>query len=123
MSGGKLRRSSPKTPGGQAAAAADRLVVREVDERRWDDLARLFEARGGPKHCWCMVWRAKEAEARNTDAKSRKGALRRRVRNGIPIGLLGYLGSEPVAWCSVAPRPTYRPLGGPEEADSQPQGV
>ena len=29
-----------------------------------------------------------------------------------PVGLLGYDGDEPVAWVSVAPRPTFRDLGG-----------
>jgi GNAT superfamily N-acetyltransferase len=52
----------------------------------------------------------------------RKAAMQSRVAGGIPIGILGYVGREPVAWCSIAPRATYRPLGGlqtagePEEA-------
>src|SRR4029077_14548102 len=36
----------------------------------------------------------------------------------MTVGLLGYLNKEPVAWCSVAPRSTYRRLfeqGGDEE--------
>ena len=82
-----------------------------------------LEGRGGPKHCWCMMWRATGAEARKVGGKSRKAALRRRVRAGIPIGLLAYLDHDPVAWCSVAPRPTYRPLGGPEEEGGRPQVV
>jgi predicted GNAT family acetyltransferase len=59
-----------------------------------------------------MAWRATPAEIERTDGGSRKAALARRVREGVPIGILGYLGGEPVAWCSVAPRATYRPLGG-----------
>ncbi len=82
----------------------------EVDRTRWPDLVRLFEAPGGPKHCWCMVWRP--MVARGTNGGRRKAALQRRVYAGIPVGLLGYLDGEPVAWCSVAPRATYRPLGG-----------
>jgi GNAT superfamily N-acetyltransferase len=108
--------SGKKTTG----AVADRLVIREVDERRWNDLARLFEGRGGPKHCWCMVWRAKGAEAKPADGRRRKAAMKRRVRARIPIGILGYLDDEPVAWCSVAPRPSYRPLGGPQERGGAP---
>ncbi len=102
---------------------ADRMVIHQVNDKRWDDLARLFESSGGPKHCWCMVWRAKGAEARNRNGSSRKAALKRRVRSGIPIGLLGYLDGEPVAWCSVAPRSTYRPLGGPEDPDRRPSEI
>jgi GNAT superfamily N-acetyltransferase len=33
------------------------------------------------------------------------------VDNETPIGILGYQGQEPAAWCSIAPRPTYRRLG------------
>lgn len=93
-------------------AVPDRLTFHEVDRRRWVDLERLFEGRGGPRHCWCMVWRATPQERRRFDSRaSRKAALSRRVRQGVPVGLLGYLDGEPVAWCSIAPRPTYLRLG------------
>jgi GNAT superfamily N-acetyltransferase len=45
--------------------------------------------------------------------------MRGRVQAGVPIGLLGYLGETPVAWCSIAPRDTYRQgLGGAGEPDT-----
>jgi GNAT superfamily N-acetyltransferase len=88
------------------------LEVRAVDQALWGDFERFFDAKGGPKSCWCMVWRATPDEAKRPDGASRKQALERRVRSGTPIGLLGYLGGEPVAWCSVAPRSTFRRLGG-----------
>jgi GNAT superfamily N-acetyltransferase len=91
------------------------LAFHEVDQRRWPDLERLFESRGGPKSCWCMVWRATPDEAKRTDGPSRKAALAARVAAGTPIGILGYLGDEPVAWCSIAPRASYRRLGGAGE--------
>ncbi|MGH3380915.1 MAG: GNAT family N-acetyltransferase [Actinoallomurus sp.] len=61
-----------------------------------------------------MVWRATPQEAKSTDGASRKAALRGRVEGGVPVGLLGYVDGEPTAWCSVAPRETYRRLGGPD---------
>jgi GNAT superfamily N-acetyltransferase len=88
----------------------DRLVFHEVDQGRWPDFERLFESRGGPKACWCMVWRATPEEARRTDGASRKAAMAKRVAAGTTVGLLGYIDGEPVAWCSVAPRSTYRRL-------------
>ena len=97
---------------GKIAKIVDRLVFHEVDQGRWGDLERLFEGRGGPSYCWCMVWRATPQERKKTDGKSRKAALKRRVRAGAPIGLLGYLDREPVMWCSIAPRSTYQRLGG-----------
>ena len=64
-----------------------KLSFREVDNNNWCDFERLFAARGGPKSCWCMVWRATAAEAKTTAGNSRKAAIHSRVRNGVPIGL------------------------------------
>ena len=36
-----------------------------------------------------------------------------RIARGVPVGLLGYREDGPVGWVSVAPRDTYRDLGGP----------
>jgi len=94
------------------------ITFHEVDASRWDDFERLFENRGGPKSCWCMVWRAGAKTAKGPD---RKAAMKRYVCEGVPIGLLGYAGREPVAWCSIAPRTTYRDLGGPTDAGERPE--
>jgi GNAT superfamily N-acetyltransferase len=99
------------------------LTFRAVDRDSWDDLARLFQSRGGPKHCWCMVWRATPEEAKRTDGASRRAALERRVQAGVPVGILGYLEGQPVAWCSIAPRPTYRRLGGIDDPAEDPETV
>ena len=101
----------------------DGLTFHEVDRDHWSDLERLFEGRGGPHHCWCMVWRAIPEEAKHRDGARRKAALWRRVAAGVPIGILGYLGDEPVAWCSIAPRSTYRHLGGPTLPGEDPQRI
>lgn len=101
-------------------AELDCLVFREVNATRWADFERLFQSRGGPKACWCMVWRATPAEAKRRDGPSRKAAIAGRVSAGVPIGLLGYSGEEPVAWCSVAPRSTYRRL---IDDDSSDEGI
>jgi len=95
----------------------DRLVFHEVDQDRWPDFERLFESRGAPKFCWCMVWRATPDEAKHRDGASRKIAMARRVAADVPVGLLGYLDGEPVAWCSVAPRATYCRLAGHDSPD------
>lgn len=90
----------------------EELVFREVSHDNWRDFAELFESRGGPKSCWCMVWRSTTAEAKQRDGASRRAAMRSRVEAGVPIGILGYRDGRPIAWCSIAPRDTYRPLGG-----------
>ncbi|MQA92816.1 MAG: hypothetical protein GEU90_21770 [Gemmatimonas sp.] len=80
----------------------DRITFRVVGTDRWGDLEQLFESPGGPKNCWCMVWRGDPDERR--DKKSKKAALEPRVMENVPVGLLGYLEGEPVAWVSIAPR-------------------
>jgi GNAT superfamily N-acetyltransferase len=94
-----------------------RLRFHEVSADRWPDFEHLFEARGGPKSCWCMVWRASSSEAKHTDGASRKAAMKQRVCTHTPVGLLAYADDEPVAWCSVAPRSTYQRLVSNESAD------
>ena len=96
------------------------IAFHEVDASRWDDLERLFESRGGPKFCWCMVWRP---GAKSAKGPERKAAMKLYVCDGVPIGLLGYANGEPVAWCSIAPRATYRDLGGPTSVGERPEDV
>lgn len=92
------------------SGSTPRLKIHEVTAERWADFERLFEARGSPKNCWCMVWRATPQNAKQFVSAQRKAAMESRIRENVPVGLLGYLGTEPVAWCSVAPRATYRRL-------------
>jgi GNAT superfamily N-acetyltransferase len=54
-----------------------------------------------------MRWRLSSAQFRRLKSVDRKSALEGRVRTGLPIGILGYVGEEPIGWCSVAPRETY----------------
>ncbi len=90
------------------------LAFRAVTADRWSDLRRLFEARGGPSYCWCMAWRP---GGRGSNA-AKRDALRRIVEKGPPVGLLAYEEGEPVAWCSIAPRESYRALGGCAEPEA-----
>ena len=108
--------------------STDNLTIKPVGAGDWPAFERLFESRGAPKNCWCMAWRANAEERRAFGAAAktksggrakssalRKEAMRERIADATPVGLLAYAGDEPVAWCSVAPRPTYRKLGGPED--------
>lgn len=47
-----------------------------------------------------------------SDKNDKKTSLRNYIDKKKPVGLLCYSGSGPVAWCSVAPRDTYRNLDG-----------
>lgn len=88
-----------------------------VTADRWGDFEQLFECKGGPHNCWCMVWRRNEKEKTTPGKAGKKAAIKARVDRGTPIGLLAYSDNKPIAWCSVAPRDTYKPLGGDETID------
>lgn len=89
-------------------------TIKPVDKENWSDLEALFRARGGPKNCWCMVWRTLANGRRPRDKMEKEAGMREIVQLGTPVGLLAYQGGQAVAWCSVAPRETFRPLGGVE---------
>lgn len=106
------------------ATARDGIAILPVTADRWPDFEALFAARGGPKACWCMVWRAQGEEAKHPDGKHRKAAMHARIMAGERVGLLAYRDGEPVGWCSVAPRTTYRDgLGGTPNDDPAASGV
>ena len=93
------------------------MTFQPVTPERWTDFERLFDARGGPKFCWCMVFRRNDAGRTPRGSAERKQAMASKIRCGTPVGILAYDDGEPVAWCSVAPRNTlavYRGLGWPK---------
>ena len=87
-----------------------RLSVKEVTAKTWPDFEALFESKGAPSYCWCMTWRATAEEKKGITNASRKRAMKERVNSKTPVGLIGYLNKEPVAWCSVAPSTTHHRL-------------
>ena len=103
--------TKPARPG--AAVATEAFSFRPVTTANWRDFEAFFEAPGAPKHCWCMVWRRSAEEARLRGGPDRKRQMKARIDRGVPVGLLAYLGNTAIAWVSIAPRGSYRNLGGP----------
>jgi GNAT superfamily N-acetyltransferase len=95
------------------------LTFKPVTKARWRDFEALFSHKGAPSYCWCMAWRTTPEEAKEHSGKARKPMMERRIKAGTTVGLVGYLAGEPVAWVSIAPRETYRELGGPAAADGE----
>jgi GNAT superfamily N-acetyltransferase len=89
---------------------APKLKVKEVSSELWADFEKLFEAKGSPKYCWCMAWRADQKDPRSKSGAGRKALMKKLVAGDTPVGLIGYLDGEPVAWCSLAPFDTFRGL-------------
>lgn len=94
------------------------IKIKPVDETNWADFETLFQSKGGPGYCWCMVWRMTKDELKHNNSTCRKEFIKQRVWSNTPIGLLGYVGNEAVAWCSIAPRETHQRLGGDESIEN-----
>jgi len=86
------------------------LAFRSLTAAREADIVALFDRPGVQRQCWCMVWRATEAEGRGTPAALRREQFLGRVRAGLPVGVVGYAEGVPVAWVSIAPKASYRRL-------------
>jgi GNAT superfamily N-acetyltransferase len=97
------------------------LTFKPVTPSTKDDFLTVF-GKGGPNYCWCMPYRVtpeeKKAAPRGSD---RKPLMLGRIADKVPVGLVGYLAGEPVAWVSVAPRETFNSSLAPEpkEADGR----
>ena len=89
------------------------LQFRPVTRNTFADFEMLFGAPGAPKYCWCMAFRATSAEVKDSKGPARHRQIRERVDNDVPIGLIGYRDGQPAAWVSVAPKESFRRLGGP----------
>ena len=87
--------------------SASNLTVRPLTPDRWSDLERLFGPRGACGGCWCMWWRETHAEFERRKGAGNKRAMSRIVSSGEVPGIIGYIGDEPVAWCSIAPRDRF----------------
>jgi GNAT superfamily N-acetyltransferase len=88
------------------------LLYIPVDTSNWTDLEKLFECKGGPHNCWCMVWRNMNEGTDRANKADKKASLENYVDHQNPVGLLCYDHSEAIGWCSIAPRESYRELSG-----------
>ena len=100
------------------------LAFKEVTSETWLDFERLFESRGAPKYCWCMVWRNPPPGEDKSSRPNKKRSIEKIIKSGTPVGIIGYIEGEPTGWCSIAPKPTYRSgIGGIEVPNEPPESV
>ncbi|MBL4645962.1 MAG: GNAT family N-acetyltransferase [Rhizobiales bacterium] len=85
-----------------------------IDTASWSDFETLMESKGSPHNCWCTAWIDVEKKNQKAEKSEKKASIKARVEKNIPVGLLAYFKDEPIGWCALAPRETYRPLGGDE---------
>ncbi|GMO17308.1 MAG: GNAT family N-acetyltransferase [Treponemataceae bacterium] len=94
------------------------IIIKPVSQNNWEDFELLFESKGGPSYCWCMAWRMTKDELKNNTKENRKKFIKKRVFANIPIGIVCYKNNDAIAWCSIAPRETYKRLGGDESINN-----
>jgi hypothetical protein len=93
-----------------------RLTFHDVNQDRWPDFERLFESRGSPKSCWCMVWRARGEETRRIKGPDRKQAMDLPGpggRPGRPARLSGRFARRMVLRRAASNIPSPRRTGAP----------
>lgn len=90
--------------------ARDALTFKPLTSGEWPDFTRLFEEHGIQNGCWCMYWRIARAAFHHGFGERNKQAFQAIVDSGRVPGILAYLGGQPVAWCSVAPRADFPAL-------------
>jgi L-amino acid N-acyltransferase YncA len=83
------------------------LEFHPVSIDRYTDLTTFFEQYGNLNYCWCMRWRLKNTEFKQSNSKNRRSKFESLVEANIPVGVLGYQQGKVVGWCSIAPRETY----------------
>lgn len=83
------------------------ITIVPASAERWDDLERLFGARGACGGCWCMWYRLPRAEYERQKGAGNRDALRRLLDGKGPAGVIAYAGGDPVGWCAVAPRSAF----------------
>lgn len=95
--------------------ATPTISVVPANEVSWADLETVFGDRGDPARCRCQYFRVPRDEWRSLSVPERSERLREQTHCEEPdaestSGLVAFRDGEPVGWCAVEPRTTYRRL-------------
>lgn len=83
------------------------FTFRPLNKTTWSAFEELFGERGACGGCWCMTWRLHSADYERLKGANNKKLIRRLAIANKPIGVIGFEGTKPVGWCSVAPREDF----------------
>src|SRR5262245_43687441 len=91
MNARRVRNPSPSrfaatpSPQGGGESAAGGIVVRPANEASWDELQKIFGARGEAAVCWCQRYKLQPREAfKHWPPEIRAERLRRQTNCGDP---------------------------------------
>jgi len=96
---------------------AAQLTTVPANEASWADLEAIFGTAGYPGRCYCQHFKTRGWFWTQTTDEERRRRFRDQANCDNPevrstTGLVAYLGSEPVGWVAVEPRPEYPRLLG-----------
>lgn len=84
-----------------------KITFKPLTQKTWNDFETLFGDRGACGGCWCMWPRLCRKDFEKKKGAGNKRSMKNLVKKKEQIGLIGYVGKEPAAWCAVAPREKY----------------
>jgi GNAT superfamily N-acetyltransferase len=85
----------------------DDLDIVPATRKRWDDLMLVMGSCSVGRKCWCAYWYVSAADYKAGWGDKNRETLEGLVKGGKEPGLIAYVGGEPAAWVSVAPRRTF----------------
>lgn len=80
---------------------------KELTTETWHDFEKFFGEKGACGGCWCMAWRSLKYDFDKLKGAGNKKAMKDFVKKGKTIGIIAYQDSDPIGWCSVAPREDF----------------
>jgi GNAT superfamily N-acetyltransferase len=86
------------------------IHYRAVTRATLPDLAAFSDCHGKFQYCSCMRWRMRSTKYQQSTKAIRAKTLTTLVTAGSPVGILAYAASEPIGWCSIAPRESFEAL-------------
>ncbi|MGH7734859.1 MAG: GNAT family N-acetyltransferase [Gemmatimonadales bacterium] len=84
-----------------------KAVIVPVSAGRWDDLCTVMESCSYGRKCWCAYWYLPNAQYKAGWGETNRETLERLVKDSSEPGLIAYVGTQPAAWVSVAPRENF----------------
>jgi GNAT superfamily N-acetyltransferase len=86
------------------------IEIQPLVKSNWKQFEQLLGERGGCGGCWCMTHRLSAAAFEQNKYDGNKKLLSQLVEREIPVGLLGIMKQEAIAWLSFAPRSQFTRL-------------
>lgn len=92
------------------------LTIAPLTPEHTGDFITLFGPSGACYGCWCTYFRLPPKLRAEFTAQERKSVMLRRIAEGPPPGLMGWLDAEPVAWMQIGPRSDVPQWNNPRRA-------